>query len=50
MATTTEVVTAQTTLDNAKLATSLAKYRYSVALANLMVLCGIGHEFIESVN
>lgn len=50
MATTTEVVTAQTTLDNAKLATSLARYKYSVSLANLMVLCGIGYEFVENVN
>lgn len=50
MSTANDVVTAQTSLSNAKLATSLAKYQYSVSLANLMVLCGIGYEFVESVN
>lgn len=50
MSTANDVVTAQTALSNAKLATSLAKYQYSVSLANLMVICGIGYEFVESVN
>lgn len=50
MSTANDVVTAQTSLSNAKLATSLAKYQYSVSLANLMVLCGIGYEFVENVN
>ena len=46
MSTTTDVVNAQTALANAQLANSLAYFQYSVSLANLMIIWGIGEEYL----
>ena len=49
MATSAEVIDAENTLSETKLARLAAYYAYDVALVNLLALCGITNEFRDYI-